>query len=162
MCAIRAILAANGELPINIKWIVEGEEEIGSPHFEALTKQHGDLLKADGTLVGSGGFNEKGQAAVALGFRGMLYVEYSVEVMKRDAHSGSAHALPSGAWRLVRALAGLKDENGRILIPGFYEDVREPTEAEKQVMRDSVDPAAGGKAQGNVWDRCFSPRPERL
>src|SRR5512139_648288 len=141
MCAIRAILAANGELPINIKWIVEGEEEIGSPHFEALTKQYGDLLKADGTLWEGGGFNENGQAAVALGFRGMLYVEYSVEVMKIDAHSGSAHALPSGAWRLVKALASLKDENGRILIPGFYDDVREPTEAEKQVMRDSVDPA---------------------
>ena len=140
ICAVRAILAANGELPINIKWIVEGEEEIGSPHFETLTKQYGDLLKADGTLWEGGGFNEKGQAAIALGFRGMLYVEYSVEVMKRDAHSGSAHALPSGAWRLVKALASLKDENGRILIPGFYDDVREPTEPEKQAMRDSADP----------------------
>jgi acetylornithine deacetylase/succinyl-diaminopimelate desuccinylase-like protein len=140
ICAIRAILAADGELPITIKWIVEGEEEIGSPHFEALTKQFGDLLKADGTLWEGGGFNEKDQAVVALGFRGMLYVEYSVEVMKSDAHSGSAHALPSGAWRLVKALASLKDENGRILIPGFYEDVREPTEAEKQILKDSVDP----------------------
>ncbi len=140
ICAIRAILAANGELPINIKWIIEGEEEIGSTHFEALTKQYGDLLKADGTLWEGGGFNEKDQAAIAVGFRGMLYVEYNVEVMKRDAHSGSAHTLPSGAWRLVKALASLKDENGRILIPGFYDDVREPTEAEKQAMRESVDP----------------------
>jgi acetylornithine deacetylase/succinyl-diaminopimelate desuccinylase-like protein len=139
ICAIRAILAARGQLPINIKWIIEGEEEIGSPHFDAFTKQYGDLLKADGTLWEGGGFNERDQAAMAVGFRGMLYVEYSVEVMNRDAHSGSAHALPSGAWRLVKALASLKDENGRILIPGFYEDVREPTEAEKQAMRDSVD-----------------------
>jgi acetylornithine deacetylase/succinyl-diaminopimelate desuccinylase-like protein len=139
ICAIRAILAANGELPINIKWIIEGEEEIGSPHFEALTKQYGSLLKANGTLWEGGGFNERGQAAIALGFRGMLYVEYTVEVMSRDAHSGSAHALPSGAWRLVKALASLKDENGRILIPGFYDNVREPTEAEIQAMRDSVD-----------------------
>jgi acetylornithine deacetylase/succinyl-diaminopimelate desuccinylase-like protein len=140
ICAIRAILASNGELPINIKWIIEGEEEIGSPHFDAMTKQYGDLLKADGTLWEGGGFNEKDQAVIALGFRGMLYVEYSVEVMKSDAHSGNAHALPSGAWRLVNALASLKDENGRILIPGFYDDVREPTEAEKQAMRDSADP----------------------
>ncbi len=140
ICAIHAILAANGELPINIKWIIEGEEEIGSPHFEALTKQYGDLLKADGTLWEGGGFNEKGQAGISLGFRGMLYVEYSVEVMNRDAHSGFAHALPSGAWRLLRALASLKDENGRVLIPGFYDDVREPTESEKQTMRDSADP----------------------
>jgi len=140
ICAIRAILAADGELPINIKWIVEGEEEIGSPHFEALTKQYGNVLKADGTLWEGDGFNEKDQAVVALGFRGMLYVEYSVEVMKSDAHSGSAHALPSGAWRLVKALASLKDENGRVLIPGFYDDVREPTEFERQIMKDSIDP----------------------
>src|SRR6188474_538915 len=140
ICAIRAILAAHGELPINIKWIVEGEEEIGSPHFEALTKQFGDVLKADGTLWEGGGFNEKDQAELAVGFRGMLYVEYSVEVMKTDAHSGSAHALPSAAWRLVKALASLKDENGRVLIPGFYDDVREPTEFERQAMKDSADP----------------------
>ncbi|HKJ38968.1 MAG TPA: M20/M25/M40 family metallo-hydrolase, partial [Anaerolineales bacterium] len=140
ICAIRASLAANSELPINIKWIIEGEEEIGSTHFDAMTKQYGDLLKADGTLWEGGGFNEKDQAVIALGFRGMLYVEYSIEVMKSDVHSGNAHALPSGAWRLVKALASLKDENGHILIPGFYDDVREPTEAEKQAMRDSADP----------------------
>jgi len=140
ICAIRAIQAAQGELPINIKWIIEGEEEIGSPHFDAMTRQYGDLLKADGTLWEGGGFNEKGQAVVALGFRGMLYVEYSVEVMKQDAHSGNAHALPSGAWRLVKALASLKDENGKILIPGFYADVRQPTEMEKQASRDNADP----------------------
>ena len=139
ICAIRAIQKAQGELPINIKWIIEGEEEIGSTHFDAMTRVHGDLLKADGTLWEGGGFNEKGQAALALGFRGMLYVEYSVEVMKVDAHSGGAHALPSAAWRLVKALASLKDENGKILIPGFYDDVREATEMEKQASRDNVD-----------------------
>ena len=139
ICAIRAILAANGELPINIKWIIEGEEEIGSQHFDTLTRAHGDLLKADGTLWEGGGFNEKGQAALALGFRGMLYVEYSVELMKQDAHSGNAHMLPSAAWRLLKAVSSIKDESGKILIPGFYDDVRLPTEAEKQAMRDNVD-----------------------
>jgi acetylornithine deacetylase/succinyl-diaminopimelate desuccinylase-like protein len=140
ICAIRAIQAAQGELPINIKWIIEGEEEIGSPHFDAMTRQYGDLLKADGTLWEGGGFNEKGQAALALGFRGMLYVEYSVEAMSRDAHSGGAHAFPSGAWRLVKALSSLKDDKGNIIIPGFHDDVRQPTEGEKQAMRDNVDP----------------------
>ena len=140
ICAIRAIQAALGEFPINLKWIIEGEEEIGSVHFDAMTRQYGDLLKADGTLWEGGGFNEKGQAPIAVGFRGMLYVEYSVEVMKVDAHSGGAHALPSAAWRLVKALASLKDEEGKILIPGFYGDVREPTEMEKQASRDNVDP----------------------
>jgi acetylornithine deacetylase/succinyl-diaminopimelate desuccinylase-like protein len=139
ICAIRAIQAAQGELPINIKWIIEGEEEIGSVHFDAMTRQYGDLLKADGTLWEGGGFNEKGQAAIAVGFRGMLYVEYSVDLMKVDAHSGGAHALPSAAWRLVKALASLKDENGKVLIPGFYDDVREPTEMEKQASQANVD-----------------------
>jgi len=139
ICAIRAILSSEGELPINIKWIIEGEEEIGSPHFEALTKQHGDLLKADGALWEGGGFNEKGKARICVGFRGMLYVEYNVEVMTRDAHSGFAHVLPSGTWRLLKALLSIKDDNDRVIIPGFYDDVREPNEAEQQALRDSVD-----------------------
>lgn len=139
ICAIRAIQAAQGEFPINIKWIIEGEEEIGSVHFDAMTRQYGHLLKAEGTLWEGFGFNEKDQATLMLGYRGMLYVEYSVETMKVDAHSGGAHALPSAAWRLVNALASLKDENGKVLIPGFYDDVREPTEMEKRASRDNVD-----------------------
>jgi len=145
ICAVRAILTVAGELPINIKWIIEGEEEIGSPHFEALTKQHADLFKADGTLWEGGGFNEKGQARISVGFRGMLYVEYSVKVMNRDAHSGGAHFLPSGAWRLLRALSSIKDDQGRILIPGFYDDVRKPTEVEQRVLHDNVDPELEAK-----------------
>jgi acetylornithine deacetylase/succinyl-diaminopimelate desuccinylase-like protein len=140
ICAMRAILAANGELPITIKWIIEGEEEIGSPHFDALTREYGPLLKADGALWEGGGFNEKGQAVLATGFRGMLYVEYSVEAMKKDAHSGSAHVLPSGAWRLLKALSSLKDVEDRVSIPGFYDHVRQPNESEKQALHDKVDP----------------------
>jgi len=140
ICAMRAILATEGQLPVSVKWIIEGEEEIGSPHFGVLTKEHGNLLKADGALWEGGGFNEKGQASLAIGFRGMLYVEYNVELMKKDAHSGFAHALPSAAWRLVKALATLKDENGKVLIPGFYEHVRPPTESEKEALRNLVDP----------------------
>ena len=139
ICAIRALQATQGEFPITLKWIIEGEEEIGSTHFDAMTRQYGDLLKTDGALWEGGGFNEKGQAHIAVGFRGMLYVEYSVETMARDAHSGGAHTLPSAAWRLVKALASLKDDNGKVLIPGFYDDVREPTEMEKQASRDNVD-----------------------
>ncbi|MEZ4731325.1 MAG: M20/M25/M40 family metallo-hydrolase [Caldilineaceae bacterium] len=139
ICAIRAIQATQGEFPITLKWIIEGEEEIGSTHFDAMTRQYGDLLKTDGALWEGGGFNEKGQAHIAVGFRGMLYVEYSIELMARDAHSGGAHTLPSAAWRLVKALASLKDENGKVLIPGFYDDVREPTAMEQQAARDNVD-----------------------
>jgi acetylornithine deacetylase/succinyl-diaminopimelate desuccinylase-like protein len=139
ICAIRAIRAAQGGLPISIKWILEGEEEIGSLHFDAMTKQYGDLLKADSALWEGNGFNEKGQAVVTVGFRGMLYVEYNIERLKVDAHSGNAHALPSAAWRLLKALSSLKDDQGKVLIAGFYEDAREPNESEKQALRDNVD-----------------------
>jgi acetylornithine deacetylase/succinyl-diaminopimelate desuccinylase-like protein len=140
VCAMRALLATQDELPISIKWILEGEEEIGSLHFDAMTKQYGDLLQADGALWEGGGFNEKDQAVVTVGFRGMLYVEYNVERMKVDAHSGNAHALPSAAWRLVKALSSLKDDQGKVLIPGFYEHVREVNELEQQALHDNVDP----------------------
>ncbi len=139
ICAIRALLAANGELPITIKWIIEGEEEIGSLHFDTMTKEYGDLLKSDGALWEGGGFNEREQAILALGFRGMLYVEYSIEAMKTDAHSGFASSLPSAAWRLLKALSSLKDDEGKNLIPGFYDDVRQPNESEVQALRDGVD-----------------------
>jgi len=140
ICALRAILAADGELPITIKWIIEGEEEIGSPHIKAFAEENGDLLKADAALWEGSGFNEKGQAELVLGFRGLLYVEYNVEVMKQDAHSGFAHSLPSGPWRLLKALSSIKDNKGNILIPGFYEHVRQPTNSEEQALRDVVDP----------------------
>ena len=148
ICAIRAIQATQGELPISTKWIIEGEEEIGSTHFDAMTRQYGDLLKTDGALWEGGGFSEKGQSYIALGFRGMLYVEYSVELMAHDAHSGNAHALPSAAWRLVKALASLKDDNGKELIPGFYDDVRAPTAMEQQAARDNVDLEQEARTKG--------------
>ena len=139
--AIRAILASEGELPITIKWIIEGEEEIGSPHFEAMTQQYSDLLKADEALWEGGGFDEQGRAGIVAGFRGMLYVEYNLELLKRDAHSGSAHILPSAAWRLLKAISSLKDAHGKVIIPGFYETVRQPTPTEEQALHEIVDPA---------------------
>jgi acetylornithine deacetylase/succinyl-diaminopimelate desuccinylase-like protein len=145
ICAIRALLATEGRLPISIKWILEGEEEIGSVHFDAMTQQYGELLTADEALWEGGGFNEKGQAGLALGFRGLLYVEYNVKAMQQDAHSGNASILPSAAWRLLKALASLKDEQGRILIPGFYDDTRPPTDVEQQALHQLVNPEMEAK-----------------
>jgi len=138
--AMQAIIEEKGELPITIKWIVEGEEEIGSPHFDAMTKKYGDLLKADMELWEGSGLTEDGAPNICLGFRGLLYVEYEVEVMSRDAHSGGAEKYPNAAWRLINALSTLRDEKGNNLIEGFYDDVLEPTESEKQAIRDNLNP----------------------
>lgn len=139
LAAIRALRAGLGELPITIRWIIEGEEEIGSPHFAALAEQHAALLRADACLWEGAGFDPDGRPELVLGTKGMLYVQYEVESMARDAHSGQAPILPSAVWRLVQALASLRAPDGRVRIPGFYDDVRQPTAAELDALADQPD-----------------------
>ena len=140
LAAIRALRAAHGELPITIRWIIEGEEEIGSPHFAAIAEPYADLLRADGALWEGSSFTPDGRPELVLGTKGMLYVQYDVQCLSGDAHSGAAPSLPSAAWRLVRALASLRDErDGTVLIPGFYDAVRLPTAAELNALADQPD-----------------------
>ncbi|HKT38575.1 MAG TPA: M20/M25/M40 family metallo-hydrolase [Ktedonobacterales bacterium] len=139
LIAIRALREELGQLPITLKYIIEGEEEIGSPHFEAIIKPHAKLLKADGCLWEGDGFEPDGRPELGLGSKGLLYVQLDVQGTGKDAHSGGAPVLPSAAWRLVQALATLKTPKGHIRIPGFYDDVRPPTEAQLQALRDQPD-----------------------
>jgi acetylornithine deacetylase/succinyl-diaminopimelate desuccinylase-like protein len=134
IAAMRAIRAVSGGLPVRVKFLVEGEEEIGSIHLPAFVEAHRELLAADACVWESGGVNAEGAPTVQLGMRGILAVELRVRTLSRDAHSGQAHNLPNAAWRLVRALASLKDEHERILIAGWYDDVREPSETERRLL----------------------------
>ncbi|MBN1640953.1 MAG: M20/M25/M40 family metallo-hydrolase [Anaerolineae bacterium] len=142
LAAVRALIKTTGELPITIRWIIEGEEEVGSPHFGAIAERYADLLRADGCLWEGSGFDPADRPVFVLGSKGMLYVQYEVETMTRDAHSGSATALPSAAWRLVEALASLRGPDGRVRIPGFYDAVRPPTEAQIAALADLEDTEA--------------------
>jgi acetylornithine deacetylase/succinyl-diaminopimelate desuccinylase-like protein len=139
LAAIHALRAAHGELPITIRWIIEGEEEIGSPHFAAVAEPYAELLRADGCLWEGSGFDPTGRPKLALGTKGLLYVQLDVACLGADAHSGSAPFLPSAAWRLVQALATLRSPDGRVLIPGFYDAVRPPTSAERRALEDQPD-----------------------
>ncbi|MBO0780026.1 MAG: M20/M25/M40 family metallo-hydrolase, partial [Ktedonobacteraceae bacterium] len=134
LAAIRALLASDGELPITLRWIIEGEEEIGSPHFEALAARYGELLKADGCLWEGSGFTDSGRPALSLGTKGLFYVQLDVQGTSVDAHSGNAAVLPSAAWRLVQALASLRTPEGRVLIPGFYDAVRSPSQGQLEAL----------------------------
>ena len=131
LAALRALREVNGDLPCRVKFLVEGGEEIGSPDIPAFVREHRDLLAADGCVWETGGVDHVGRPQVILGMRGLCYVQLNARAMRRDAHSGGAHVLPNAAWRLVRALNSIKDENERILIPGFYDDAQEPGEAER-------------------------------
>lgn len=141
LAAIDALRAVDGGYPCNLTWLAEGEEEIGSPHLPGWVAAHADELKADAAIWEEGGVEEDGTPIVRLGARGLLYVDLSVQTISRDAHSGSANLLPNAAWRLVWALSSIKGPDGRILIDGFYDDVRRPTPAEEAMLEKLPDTA---------------------
>src|SRR5205085_6291882 len=136
LAAIRALHAAYGELPITIRWIIEGEEEIGSPHFEAIAKAYATLLQADGCIWEGSGFDAEKRPKLVLGTKGLLYIQLEVQGTGIDAHSGSAPILPSAAWRLVQALATLRTPEGHVRIPGFYDAVQAPSAAQLAALAD--------------------------
>ncbi|MGH2498998.1 MAG: M20/M25/M40 family metallo-hydrolase, partial [Candidatus Limnocylindria bacterium] len=129
--AIEAHRAALGELPIRVRFLIEGEEESGSPSLERLLARDPALLDADGALKEGGGIDAKGRPQLLLGGKGIYYAELRVRTLARDAHSGGATHLPNAAWRLVAALSTLMDERGRVRVDGFYDDVRAPTADER-------------------------------
>lgn len=125
LAAVSAVQQVMGRLPCRVKFVVEGEEELGSPSIDDFINQHRVLLAADGCIWEFGGVNEHGQPSQALGMRGICYVELSVKTAEKDAHSGLGGSIfPNAAWRLIWALNTLKDQHERVLIPGFYDDVR--------------------------------------
>src|SRR6266851_7044783 len=139
LTAIRALRAVLGELPITLRWIIEGEEEIGSPHFGAIASKYATLLQADGCFWEGEGFGPTGRPELLLGTKGLLYVQLDVQGTGIDAHSGSAPILPSAAWRLVQALAKLRTPEGLIRIPGFYDEVLPPSAAQMSAIIDQPD-----------------------
>jgi acetylornithine deacetylase/succinyl-diaminopimelate desuccinylase-like protein len=140
LAAIRALRAADHQLPITIRWIIEGEEEIGSPHFGEIIAPHAALLQADGCLWEGAGFDPADRPQLILGTKGLLYVQFDVQGTGMDAHSGGAPILPSAAWRLVQALATLRTPAGRVRIPGFYDAVLAPTPEQLAALADHPNP----------------------
>lgn len=132
--AAEAILRVRGKTSSNITFLFEGEEEIGSPDLAPFIQDHKDLLKADGCLVSDGPKHDSGRPTIVCGLKGMLYLELRAKGANRDLHSMHAAMIPSPVWRLVHALSSLKTQDGKVLIPKFYESVKNPTEAELQAV----------------------------
>ena len=133
--AIDALLDQDGELPCNVKFVIEGEEEVSSVHLHDFVRDHRDLLAADACVWEFGGVDHKDQPAQYLGLRGICYVELSVETANQDVHSGTGGSIfPNAAWRLVWALNTLKGPDERIRIPGFYDPIRPPSQRDRALM----------------------------
>ena len=135
MCAVEAWLQAQTELPAGVRFIVEGEEEIGSPSLARFVRQHRDLVAADACIWESGQRDLQENVVLALGVKGICYVELEATGANRDLHSSTATSVPNPAWRLVWALSTLKDRNERVSIDGFYDDVVEPDAEEMAQLR---------------------------
>lgn len=134
--AVKTYMDTFFELPINIKMVIEGEEEIGSPNLASFVERHKDLLKADLVYTSDGPMHDSGAPFVLLGVRGMLYVELTARGADWDNHSGNkGNIVPNPAWNLIDLLRTMRDEKGRVLIEGFYDHVRKPTEMEKENIR---------------------------
>lgn len=149
--AQRAIREVTGGLPLRLRFMVEGEEEVSSPHLPAFWEAHGDLFHGDGATIEGSGHAWDGSPVMQLGSKGILYVELSVATAKIDQHSSLASAIPNPAWRLIAALNALRDGEGRIRIPGFYEGAHEPTEEELAYLgKNTYDPLAFKETYGAV------------
>lgn len=137
MCRLHAIEAwqnTNGDLPLKITWVIEGEEEVGSPHLAAFAQAYAPQLHADGCLWETGGKNEDDRLGLTMGLKGIQYLELRVRGAKRDLHSGYAAIAPSPVWRLIWALNTLKDEHDNITIDHYLDHVRAPNEAELAML----------------------------
>ncbi|MDQ3045786.1 MAG: M20/M25/M40 family metallo-hydrolase [Chloroflexota bacterium] len=134
VAAVDAYQQVRGKLPLTVKFIIEGEEEIGSPNLEHFTADHSDLCRADACIWEFGSTDLEGRPRVYLGLKGICYVELRARGARIDQHSSIATSTPNPAWRLVWALASLKDQDERVLISGFYDRVVAPTAAERAAL----------------------------
>ncbi|MFY7953896.1 MAG: M20/M25/M40 family metallo-hydrolase [Armatimonadaceae bacterium] len=131
--ALRAV--GGGKLPVNVKFVIEGEEEVASIHLPAWIEQHRALLDADVTVWEFGGVDDQGRPEIICGLRGIAYFELRVRTIAYDAHSGVGGSLfPNAAWRLVWALSTLKDRDERILLPGHYDSVIPASDRDRELL----------------------------
>jgi acetylornithine deacetylase/succinyl-diaminopimelate desuccinylase-like protein len=150
--AIDALLA-EGELPCNVKFIIEGEEETSSVHLHDYILQNREKLAADACIWEFGGIDHRGIPMQYLGLRGICYVELWVETASSDVHSGLGGSIfPNAAWRLVWALRSLKGSDEKIRIPGFYDRVHKPTSRDVSFFKALPEVAEEYKSRYGVKD----------
>ncbi|HTD44966.1 MAG TPA: dipeptidase, partial [Bryobacteraceae bacterium] len=130
--AVEALRAVNGKLPVNLKFLIEGEEEVGGESIAKYVAENPAKLKADVALVSDTELFAEGLPTLCVGLRGLVYTEIEARGPARDLHSGMyGGAAPNAVFGLVELLSKLKDANGAIQIPGIYDDVEPPSPAEK-------------------------------
>ena len=134
--AIEAHLKQHGKLPVNIKVIIEGEEEVGSKNLDAFVQNNHDLLKCDVVVISDSAMFDRGVPSICYSLRGLVYFQIDLRGTKSDLHSGIfGGAVANPNFVLAQMLAQMKDKSGRIKITGFYDDVRELSQEERDAWK---------------------------
>jgi acetylornithine deacetylase/succinyl-diaminopimelate desuccinylase-like protein len=132
--ATESFLKTTGDVPLNLKFVVEGEEEIGSPHLPSFIDQNAEMLKADSVVCYDGDMAEQGRAKFELGVKGLLYVELRCKKAREDLHSSYAPLAENPAWRLVWAMNTMKGPDEKILVKGWYDDIEPFSAVQSRLM----------------------------
>lgn len=135
--ACEALLKTEGKLPVNVKFLLEGEEEIGSPNLAPFIEAHKELLACDVMVSADGGNGTEERPFVDLGPRGLRGLQINVRTANSDLHSGAGGVAVNPIHALVRLLDSMRDAEGRITVAGFYDNVRPLTEADRAEIADS-------------------------
>lgn len=136
LLGIKTYLTIFEDLPINIKFLFEGEEENGSPNLPSFVKENKELLKADLVYTSDGSSHNSGSPLILLGARGTLDLELKAKGANWDNHSGNTgNILPNPAWKLINLLQTMCNKDGQVLIEGFYDHIRPPSKREKELLQ---------------------------
>lgn len=135
LTAIRTLRETDGGLPCRVKFLIEGEEEIGSPNLAPYLRKYADLFSADACIWEFGGKDDQERVSMVAGIKGMAYLQLECRGADVDMHSSVGAYVDNAAWRLVQALATLRDVDNNILVEGFRDGIQEPTERELEVAR---------------------------
>ncbi|MGY5150651.1 MAG: M20/M25/M40 family metallo-hydrolase [Candidatus Nitrosopumilus sp. bin_6a] len=133
--AVEACLKTTGDVPCNIKFVIEGEEETGSEHIEDYLKKYKKKFSCDGVIWEFGYVDAKNRPIVGLGMKGLLFVELSVQESVRDAHSSLAVLIKNPAWRLIEAVNTLRNSDGKILIKDWYKEVSSLSKNDLEIIQ---------------------------
>ncbi len=163
--SVQSYLEAEGELPVNVKFMIEGEEEIASPNLGDFIDDHRERLGADVALVSDAAILGPDQPSILYGLRGLAYTEVVVTSPDHDLHSGSfGGGVRNPANALAGIIAGLKDSDGRITVPGFYDNVRLDAEERETLAKVPFDEAGFRREAGveKLWGEATYTTLERI
>ena len=133
--AAHSWLQSVGKVPVNVKFLFEGEEEMGSVHLAESLKQLKETMSADLVVVSDGSYHESGRPRTSFGNRGGFYFRITVETATHDSHSGDrGGVIPNAGWELTRLISSMIDKDRRILIEGFYDNLATPTDYEGKML----------------------------